>query len=543
MSYFDVKVERERLEIKKGASALVPVSITNVGSEAYDTKVRVEGQRAGSASWYKVLDREHKPVEMKTLQPKDNVTYYLQAQIPEDATDPNDTLEVIAYDVENSGSVWNASGKLELVFKDDIPDPPPWWIWVVVGVVGLGLVGVIVWLLLSGDKFVPQFEASPMTGPAPLAVQFTDSSTPRDPAPESWEWTFGDGGPVSTEQNPAHTYEVPGTYTVQLKALWPSGGSDKVNGGRFYREIVVTQPPQSEFSALPDKGRSPLEVRFSDTSSGSVASWEWDFGDGSPKSTEQSPAHTFTNPTAQDIVRTVTLRVTDQQGASATSTATVTVQPESEVRLVIVRDGQELKGIKGYAPLTVQFRDKSVNLASALWDFGDQSTTTTTNPSHKYETPGNYVATLTNLANNAKDTVQVDVYTRPELTVSPSSTEITREEEVTFNLTGTGDFESNGAILDFGDNSNQIVTVPRPASRSRVRDLEITPLRTFRKLITHKYTKSGTFDVKLTVVGKAGDSISRTVRITVKPKPGDSDLRIHIQPMELRRPVILPGNG
>lgn len=60
------------------------------------------------------------------------------------------------------------------------------------------------------------FTASPETGPAPLVVQFTDSSTTSSGGtPESWLWDFGDGT-TSTSQSPSHTYEDIGVYTVSL---------------------------------------------------------------------------------------------------------------------------------------------------------------------------------------------------------------------------------------------------------------------------------------------------------------------------------------
>ena len=58
------------------------------------------------------------------------------------------------------------------------------------------------------------FSATPKTGYAPLAVQFTDSSM--DGTGE-WFWSFGDGG-SSTEQNPMHMYRSAGTYDVALTA-------------------------------------------------------------------------------------------------------------------------------------------------------------------------------------------------------------------------------------------------------------------------------------------------------------------------------------
>jgi PKD repeat protein len=56
------------------------------------------------------------------------------------------------------------------------------------------------------------FSASPTTGPVPLSVDFTDRSTGN---PTRWMWTFGDGG-SSSQQNPAHSYQTPGTYSVSL---------------------------------------------------------------------------------------------------------------------------------------------------------------------------------------------------------------------------------------------------------------------------------------------------------------------------------------
>jgi PKD repeat protein len=54
------------------------------------------------------------------------------------------------------------------------------------------------------------FTTNTTSGTVPLSIQFTDSSTNN---PVSWSWIFGDGT-TSTEQNPTHTYNTPGTYNV-----------------------------------------------------------------------------------------------------------------------------------------------------------------------------------------------------------------------------------------------------------------------------------------------------------------------------------------
>ena len=58
------------------------------------------------------------------------------------------------------------------------------------------------------------FSAQPLTGYAPLTVQFTDLSTDAN----SHEWDFGDGSPSSSLKDPVHVYQSAGTYTVTLTA-------------------------------------------------------------------------------------------------------------------------------------------------------------------------------------------------------------------------------------------------------------------------------------------------------------------------------------
>ncbi|MBN1424619.1 VCBS repeat-containing protein [Candidatus Fermentibacteria bacterium] len=65
---------------------------------------------------------------------------------------------------------------------------------------------------------VPDFEAAPCTGHAPLAVQFTDL-TYAEPAIVAWSWDLnGDGITDSQVQHPAWIYDSPGSFTVTLEA-------------------------------------------------------------------------------------------------------------------------------------------------------------------------------------------------------------------------------------------------------------------------------------------------------------------------------------
>jgi len=67
------------------------------------------------------------------------------------------------------------------------------------------------------------FIASTTLGPEPLTVSFTDTSVGDV---DTWLWDFGDGI-TSSSQNPEHSYQLPGVYTVSLYVSGTSG-SDTV---------------------------------------------------------------------------------------------------------------------------------------------------------------------------------------------------------------------------------------------------------------------------------------------------------------------------
>jgi PGF-CTERM protein len=69
-------------------------------------------------------------------------------------------------------------------------------------------------VIVTGPAVAPvaDFIADPVSGQAPLTVQFTDTSTG---SPTAWNWSFGDGG-TSTEQDPEYSYANAGTFTVNL---------------------------------------------------------------------------------------------------------------------------------------------------------------------------------------------------------------------------------------------------------------------------------------------------------------------------------------
>jgi PKD repeat protein len=203
--------------------------------------------------------------------------------------------------------------------------------------------------------------------PDELTVSFQDNSTN---TPGSWSWTFGDGN-SSALQSPAHAYAVPGNYEVCLTVESLCGANTVCE-----QLTVACSAPSPLFEVEEDE----LTVDFSDASTNNPTSWFWTFGDGSSANTA-NPVHTFNQPGTY----TVCLQASSICG-SGTNCETVEVScPAPQAQFSFQK-----------SELNVAFFDASVNgPASWAWDFGDGSTSTTSNPTHTYSTPGEYSVCLT----------------------------------------------------------------------------------------------------------------------------------------------------
>jgi len=84
------------------------------------------------------------------------------------------------------------------------------------------------------------FSAAPTTGTAPLSVDFSDASTGTI---TQRSWNFGDGE-TSPDEDPAHSYLAPGSYTVSLTVDGPGGTSTETKDSY----IVVEPEPVSTYA-------------------------------------------------------------------------------------------------------------------------------------------------------------------------------------------------------------------------------------------------------------------------------------------------------
>jgi len=154
-------------------------------------------------------------------------------------------------------------------------------------------------------QLTSNFEADIVSGYAPLNVQFTDLSIPAQNPITEWNWDFNYDGVIdSYNQNPTFTYNQTGVYTVSLTIS--DGSNEDTNIKEDY--INVIEILCSDFVGTPLNGSNPLEVNFTDLSTGDPTTWLWDFdNDGFIDSNEQNPIYTY-----NDVgVYTVSLTVSD----------------------------------------------------------------------------------------------------------------------------------------------------------------------------------------------------------------------------------------
>jgi PKD repeat protein len=155
---------------------------------------------------------------------------------------------------------------------------------------------------------VAAFASDTATGGAPLTVQFADLSTG---TPTAWAWDFdGDGVAETTEQNPSHTYEATGDYTVILQVSNEGGTdletkTDYIHVGTLTATYLRAAFRFNVVGGTGGGGAAPLAVQFTDTTraNGTYAR-AWDFGDGTT-SVEANPVHVYTAGGEYDVRLTV----------------------------------------------------------------------------------------------------------------------------------------------------------------------------------------------------------------------------------------------
>lgn len=214
-------------------------------------------------------------------------------------------------------------------------------------------------------------------------------------------------------------------------------------------------------------------VNFSDLSTGSITSWEWDFGNGN-SSTLQNPTESYT----QKGSFTVSLIVSDGVSSdTVTKTDFIRVFDSPSANFSVDTS-------KGCPPLEVTFSNLSVAgdnpIKKRIWDFGDGNSSNADNPTHLYNAPGLKPTSLIliDTAGCASSFIGsvINVLAGPVVNFETVGARDTCETTLTVDFTNTtlNKSASTSYHWDFGDGDTSNLEDP-----------------------THTYTVEGKYDVSL----------------------------------------------
>ena len=316
------------------------------------------------------------------------------------------------------------------------------------------------------------------------------ASTDSDGTVASYAWDFGDGSSGSGK-TVSHPYTASGTYSVKLTVTDDQGAT-----GTLTKPVPVTVPvnqaPTAAFGASCTGAPCAFDASASTDSDGTVASYAWDFGDGSSGS-----GKTVSHPYTASGTYSVKLTVTDDQGATGTLTKPVPVTvPVNQAPTAAF--GASCTGATCAFDASAS-TDSDGTVASYAWDFGDGSSGSGKTVSHPYTASGTYSVKLT----VTDDQGATGTLTKPV----PVTVPVNQAPTAAFGASCTGatcafdasaSTDSDGTVAsyawDFGDGSSGS-----------------------GKTVSHPYTASGTYSVKLTVTDDQGatGTLTKPVPVTV----------------------------
>jgi len=312
----------------------------------------------------------------------------------------------------------------------------------------------------GGEPPVAAFNATPNPAQTVEAVNF-DASGSSDPdgTIAKYEWDLDGNGSFETETGSepiaTRSYAAAGSYDVRLRVTDSSG-----NKSSTLRTVTVTnRAPTSSFTATPGSVNKGQQVSFDGAGSsdldGTIAKYEWDLdGNGTYETdTGATPTASRSYPSAGSVE--TKLRVTDDKGATAVSTKTVTVTLVPPTASFTAAPSPADTGA------TVSFNgsgssDPDGTIAKYEWDLDgngtyETSTGATPTTSRSYATPGT-VETRLRVTDDDGQTATtnrtVTIANRPPVasfTVSPSPAN-TRQ---TVTLNGSASSDPDGAIVKY----------------------------------------------------------------------------------------------
>ncbi len=316
------------------------------------------------------------------------------------------------------------------------------------------------------EKPVLSFTENNTSGCPPLNVSFSDnSSAGQGNTITSRLWDFGNGT-TSTEQKPVGTYLNSGQFKVTLKLTNDKGCFQTLTKNKL---VNVLDKPKSSFINSKNLCVVPAVVKFTNTSTGSIAGYEWDFGNGG-KSTEKHPVHTY-NKTGTYTVTLIT------KGINSCSD---TLRLVNYIAVGNARtDFSAPDIICSNSPVT--FRNTSVPAPKlSSWAFSDGTTSTETNARKTFTKPGVYTVELTNTYDDCSDVISKTVTVKAGVTGDFSAQFSSKCAPLPVKFTS----QTEGAVSwlwNFGDGSTSTQQNP-----------------------SYTYTNAGTYSVSLELTSSDG---------------------------------------
>lgn len=209
-------------------------------------------------------------------------------------------------------------------------------------------------------------------------VNFTDQTIFPSGTISNYAWNFGDGSPFNNTQNPSHTYSSANQYTVTLAA---TGNNGCIGLHTFTTDAYPI--PVASFSASTACENSGTNFTDNSTiSAGTINSWSYDFGDGTPNSNLQNPAHIYSATGNYNAA----LSVVSNQGCTSSISQAITVRDKPV---------PAFSNPTACAQSPFTFTDNSTIATGTIvawnWAFGDiSSNSNEQNPAHSYSLAGNY---------------------------------------------------------------------------------------------------------------------------------------------------------
>lgn len=194
---------------------------------------------------------------------------------------------------------------------------------------------------------------------------------------------------------------TPGAYNTSLLSSNCNLGVFKMNFEQGVQAFI-------EANATDMLACSGIPFQFE--AAGNAVTYTWDLGDGSPEIEGASVQYTY----AQVGTYTVRLVGSDPASCNLSDTTYATVEVIQPPQLVPAFEADLQADCDGYS---AQLYNLSTGSTQFIWSFGDNTTSTTTNPVHAYAGPGSYVVVL-----GVIDPVCVDTaYLEQRITFVPAS--------------------------------------------------------------------------------------------------------------------------